>query len=158
MIWTGSKSDLNTFLTYINNIHPTIKFTHLSSNHNVSFLDISISLKDGFLHSDLFTKPTDSHAYLLHNSCHPTHVKRNLPFSLFLRLRRLCSEEEQFKKRCNELERQLYTRGYSRTRTFTACKYESRVHVCHKNTSPGQGILYLQEMHIPNSGELAKGI
>ena len=114
LLWTGSDEDLDTFLDYINTIHPTIKFTHQASRESVSFLDISLSLQDGFLKTDLYTKPTDSHAYLQHSSCHPAHVKRNLPYSQFLRLRRICSDESTFSKRCDELETHLYARGYSR--------------------------------------------
>ena len=114
LLWVGSEEELERFLEFLNEIHPTIKFTHSCSNDQISFLDISISLKNGFLSTDLFTKPTDSHAYLLYSSCHPPHVKKNLPFSQFLRLRRICSEEPQFKKRCNELEKYLKVRGYSK--------------------------------------------
>ncbi|XP_070189013.1 uncharacterized protein [Littorina saxatilis] len=114
MLWTGTDDDLDTFLKHINSLHPTIKFTHHSSLERVSFLDISVSLKDGYLQTDLYSKPTDSHAYLCQNSCHPAHVKRNLPYSQFLRLRRLCSEEEQFQQRCDEMERQFFARGYSK--------------------------------------------
>ncbi|KAK7091582.1 hypothetical protein V1264_009246 [Littorina saxatilis] len=111
MLWTGTDDDLDTFLKHINSLHPTIKFTHHSSLERVSFLDISVSLKDGYLQTDLYSKPTDNHAYLCQNSCHPAHVKRNLPYSQFLRLRRLCSEEEQFQQRCDEMERQFFCQG-----------------------------------------------
>ena len=41
-------------------------------------------------------KPTDSHSYLLHSSSNPSHVKNPIPFSQFLRLRRLCSDDADF--------------------------------------------------------------
>ena len=65
--------------------HPTIKFT--SSTDQLPFLDILISLKDGFLKTDIHTKPIDSHAYLPSSSCHPRHVVNNIPYSQFLSLR-----------------------------------------------------------------------
>jgi hypothetical protein len=114
LLWMGTDEELASFMEFINSFHPTIKFTHQSSSEKVSFLDISISLENGFLQTDLFTKPTDSHAFLCQHSCHPTHVKRNLPYSQFLRLRRLCSEENRFQQRCDEMERHLYARGYSK--------------------------------------------
>ena len=40
-------------------------------------------------------KPTDSHSYLLYSSSHPSHVKNSIPYSQFLRLRRLCSEDSE---------------------------------------------------------------
>lgn len=113
--WTGSDEDLQNFLDFINTVHSTIKFTHSVSSNMVSFLDIAISFKNRYLCIDLYSKPTDSHAYLRFNSCHHFHVKKNLPFSQFLRMRRLCSSEENFEKRCNELAKELCNRGYSKT-------------------------------------------
>ena len=42
----------------------------------------------------LYTKPTAEHQYLLHSSCHPLQTKRAFPFSLALRIRRICSSNE----------------------------------------------------------------
>ena len=55
----------------------------------------------------LYTKPTDEHQYLLRSSCHPLHTKRAFPFSLALRIQRICSSNEMFKLRCNEHKRNL---------------------------------------------------
>ena len=88
MIWTHSLDDLQTFTTYLNNIHPTIKFTSNHSFTPIPFLDVSVSLCNGTITTDLCTKATDKHQYLLQSSCHPKHTKRAIPFSLTLRLRR----------------------------------------------------------------------
>ena len=96
LIWIGSDEDLQISLDFINTVHPTIKFTNSVSSNIVSFLDIAISLKNGYFCTDLYSKPTDSHAYLRLNSCQPSHVKKNLPFSHLLRMTRLCSSEEIF--------------------------------------------------------------
>ena len=111
-LWTDSEANLNSFFSFLNNSHPSIKFTMDHSLTNLPFLDISISLKDGFLHTDLYTKPTDSHAYLPATSCHPSHVIRNIPYSQFLRLLRLCSDRTVFNSRCKTLETWLLERGY----------------------------------------------
>ena len=42
----------------------------------------------------LYTKPTAEHQYLLRSSCHPLQTKRAFPFSLALRIRRICSSNE----------------------------------------------------------------
>ena len=46
MIWTEGLENLNTFVTYLNNLHPTIKFTSNHSLTNVPFLDVMVSIKD----------------------------------------------------------------------------------------------------------------
>ena len=92
MIWTEGLDNLNIFIDYLNNIHSTIKFTSSHSSTNIPFLDVSVSLtNDGSISTDLYTKPTDKHQHLLYSSCHPLHTKKAIPFSLALRLRRICS-------------------------------------------------------------------
>ena len=114
MIWTRSVQDLNTFTSFLNDIHPTIKFTCDHSFTSIPFLDVNVSLRNGKIVTDLYTKPTDKHQYLLHSSCHPIHTKRAIPFSLALRLRRICSTNETFTLRTNELIDYLHKRGYNR--------------------------------------------
>ena len=116
MIWTEGEDNLKTFIIYINSIHPTIKFTHEysnSSNQSLSFLDVQVNLNNNQIQTDLHTKPTDKHQYLLKSSCHPAHTKRTIPFSLALRLRRFCSTDHFFNKHCYELINFLALRGYS---------------------------------------------
>ena len=112
VIWTEGSDKLKIFVDYLNNLHPTIKFTCSHSLTNVPFLDVMVSLKDGLIHTDLYTKPTDKHQYLLISSCHPTHTKRAIPYSLALRLRRICSDSDTYKQRSQELINYLINRGY----------------------------------------------
>ena len=74
-----------------------------------------VSVKDGSIETELYTKPTDKHQYLLVSSCHPQHTKRSIPFSLALRLRRICSNPDNYKLRTNELVDYLANRGYDKT-------------------------------------------
>ena len=61
-----------------------------------------------------YPKPTDKHQDLLHSSCHPVHTKCAIPFSLALRLRLICTNNETFILRTNQLIDYLYKRGYNR--------------------------------------------
>ena len=94
-------------------MHPTIKFTAEWSKTSINFLDVTVSLTEGVIETDLYVKPTDSHQYLQSSSCHPFHCKKGIPYSQALRLNRICSETSSFDKRCNDLERFLLERGYS---------------------------------------------
>ena len=113
MIWTHTEQDLLSFTSYLNSIHPTLKFTSNHSSKSLPFLDVNVVHNNGTIETDLYTKPTDKHQYLLHSSCHPHHTKRAIPFSLFLRLRRICSSSETFTLRTNELKTYLNKRGYN---------------------------------------------
>ena len=115
MIWTEGLDNLQIFIDYLNNIHSTIKFTSSHSSTNIPFLDVSVSLtNDGSISTDLYTKPTDKHQHLLYSSCHPLHTKRSIPFSLALRLRRICSTDATFHTRTAQLTTYLLKRGYNR--------------------------------------------
>ena len=58
-------------------------------------------------------KPTDSHSYLLYSSSHPSHVKNSIPYSQFLRLRRLCSEDSDFSLKSEKMCEFFDRSGYS---------------------------------------------
>ena len=84
MIWTAGPDKLKIFVDYLNNLHSTIKFTcsHLPSN--IPFLDVMVSVKNGSIKTDLYTKTTDKDQNLLVSSCHPQHTKRAIHFSIAL--------------------------------------------------------------------------
>ena len=103
MIGTEGSDNLKIFIDYLNNIHPTIKFTSSHSYTNVPFLHVNVSLNNGNIYTDLYTKPTDKHQHLLFSSCHPLHTKKSHIISLALRLRRICSTYETFKTRATSL-------------------------------------------------------
>ena len=94
-------------------MHPTIKFTAEWSKTSINFLDVTVSLIEGVIETDLFINPTDSHQYLQSSSCHPFHCKKGMPYSQAVRLNRICSETNSFDKRCDDLERFLLERRYS---------------------------------------------
>lgn len=127
MLWTGTEEELLQFFEFINGYHTTIKFTMNHSTDSVSFLDVLISLKNGYLQTDLFSKPTDTHAYLHSTSCHPRHMVKNIPYAQFLRLRRLCSDSNIFHSRCEEMEQNFIKRGYKREVLTEARAKASRI-------------------------------
>ena len=65
MKWTHGPDSLEDFLQRANRFHPTIKFTEEVSNEEHIFLDTKSCLVDGRIVVDLYTKPTDTHQYLL---------------------------------------------------------------------------------------------
>ena len=104
------------FLEHINKQHPFIKFTatYDQETKTIPFLDMSIKLdQSGQFETDLFKKETAKCQYLLPSSCHPGHITRNIPYSLAYRLRRICSNEDQFEIRLQELKNDLLSRNYN---------------------------------------------
>ena len=61
---------------------------------------------------DLYKKPTDRNQYLLPSSCHPKQVTKNIPYSLALRIVRICSKTLARDKRLSELKQMLLDPNY----------------------------------------------
>ena len=64
------------------------------------------------IETNLYTKPTDSHDYVLYNSAHPQRCKDSIPYSQFLRIRRICSNIDDFDTNVVMLGRHFLKRGY----------------------------------------------
>ena len=101
--WIGAtsstKEELTQFITAVISFHPALKYTWEIFDTSLAFLDIKISIEGNGLCTSVYYKPTDSHSYLLYSSSHPSQVKNSIPFSQFLRLRRLCSDDSDFSEK-----------------------------------------------------------
>ena len=111
-LWTHGEEALKEFIDDLNTAHSTIKFTSEWSHVQIHFLDVLVSLKDGVLSTDLYTKETDTHQYLHASSCHPWHCKAAIPYSQALRIRRICSSDNAFRRHLDNLHSHLVHRGY----------------------------------------------
>ena len=103
---------VNRFIPSVNSFHPALKYTWEISETSLAFLDIKVSISGNGLCTSVHYKPTDSHSYLLHSSSHPSHVKNSIPYSQFLRLRRLCSDDSDFSNKSKEMCTFFEKRGY----------------------------------------------
>ena len=75
--------------------------------NSIPFLDTSLSIENGKIDVDLYKKETDRNQYLLRESCHPAGVTASIPFSLGLRIVRICTKPVNRDKRLNELKQVL---------------------------------------------------
>ena len=113
MVWTHGGEQLNKFVQYLNNIHPTIKFTYECSKEEIDFLDTTVKiLPDRSLYTTLYNKPTDTHLYLHYHSAHPHSVTTNGPFGQFLRVRRICTLNSDYQINGQKLIKYYLDRGY----------------------------------------------
>ena len=113
MIWTHGLDELQKFIKYLNEIHPKIKFTHEQSEQSIDFLDTTVKIDSNRqLYTTLFERPTDTHLYLHHTSVHhkPCHTKG--PYGQFLRIRRICTKNEDFITHGLEMIQHYLNRGY----------------------------------------------
>ena len=111
-LWQQGLPALHQFTDYINSLYPTIKFELVFSERELHVLDLTLYLIDGFIRTDVYSKPTDSHLYLPPSSCHPRHVFKAIPFGVATRLKRNCSDETFLAKRTAEYKGYLLNQGY----------------------------------------------
>ena len=121
-LWRGSEEELIQFVEYLNSYHPTIKFkckkevNFSFTTRKVDFLDTTVWIdEDGFLQTTLYSKPSRVVQYLLPSSSHPSHITRNIPYSLGYRLKRIESTQELFESNLTKLGEELLTRGYDQS-------------------------------------------
>ena len=68
--------------------------------------------EEGQLRTELFVKPTDRTRYLHKDSDHPQHVKNGIAKGQARRLRRICSEDGDYRKHAERVKQKLMSRGY----------------------------------------------
>ena len=122
MIWSGGNETLDKFLTFAQEFSKSrkmksvIKFEINKSDEKVNFLDVTVGIKNGSLCTSLFSKPTDAHLYLNYSSNHPKHVLKNIPKGQFVRIRRICSDTEDYVKSSKQLSQFFIKRGFESTK------------------------------------------
>lgn len=99
IITTLEKSTIDCILSKLNTFHSAFKFTHEISDSKLHFLDVLIINNNGFIETDIYSKPTDSYNYLHFYSHHPRHTKRNIPYCLAQRINKIvsCSTTKNFR-------------------------------------------------------------
>ena len=132
MLWKGPKNHLEDFLSYLNEIHPSIKFEWKISKKQVSFLDCDVIRYNNRLKTDVHQKPTDCHPYLDYTSAHPFHFKSSIPYSQALRLRRICKDNNVLKERIKQYTNYFVACGYKRS--FVKKEMERVLEVRRKDT------------------------
>ena len=81
-IFTNWEDKLHEVLTFMNAVHPTIKFTFKFYKISIDFLDTTIHIaQGGKLFSKVYTKPTDTFSLLDFKSNHPVERKLSIIYS-----------------------------------------------------------------------------
>lgn len=119
LLWSGSMEGLQAFISKINDIHPSIKFTHTASCEEIQFLDLVIYKGERFRTSNIldircYTKPTETWCYLERESCHSPSVFRGFIKGELIRYARNSNNRESYEAKKNIFTKKLQARGYSK--------------------------------------------
>lgn len=111
--WLGNEETLLEFDRWLNELDHHLKFTLEHSVESTVFLDLRVSTAGKCIETSMYSKSSDSHAYLMPTSCHPTHICKNIPKGVMKRVKRNCSNEVACELAFEEYKQYLSTRGYS---------------------------------------------
>ena len=112
-IWDYGEIELEKWLHHLNTYHRTIKFTSEWSKQKVHFLDTTVRKTcTNKLETDLYQKPTDRNNYLHYTSAHPVKSKDSIPYSQFLTIKRICTNDEDSERHIKRNTTNFMERGY----------------------------------------------
>lgn len=142
MIWDGTLDGLNKLLQDLNDRHPTIKFTHTTSDQEATFLDITVYkgprfLKDNRVDVKPHFKATNRFQYLHFNSSHPRHTFTGIVKGELTRILRASSDKETYTSNASKLLTKFRSRGYP-TNLLTRIRREVSFNTRGEKLQPAQ--------------------
>ena len=136
MIFIGTTKQFQSMKDFMNNLHPTIKFTFEHSTQKISFLDMKIHIgADRKLLTTLYRKPTDCAALLHFHSNRSFKCKESIVFSQILRYNFLIADDNALQKELDSLTISLLARKYPLeviTRNISKAFLHSRYTLLHR--------------------------
>ena len=105
--------DLENFISLVCNFHSTLQFEYQITSTYLSFPDITLQIIDNHITTSTFYKETDSHSHLHNDSSNNRKCITSIPFSELLHLLCLCSDNEEFKTKSNEMSTFFFDYNYS---------------------------------------------
>ena len=139
MIWPHSETELDRFLSHMNEANESIKFTHEKSLEEIVFLDVAVYKRPDentmnndqvhTLHTKTHIKPTNKQLYVYKNSHHPPGAGKGIIIGEAIRFLRTNSEFKHFSDIMMKHKRNLAKRGYNKTeinRHLTKIKFSMR--------------------------------
>jgi hypothetical protein len=111
VLWPHGRDSLSSFISFLNSSF-SVSFTSSVSDSLITFLDINIQIKDNKFITSVHKKPTNHDQYLHFHSCHPSHTKRSIPYSLSIRGHRICNNDHYLKEYTDNLHATLKKRQY----------------------------------------------
>ena len=119
--WLG---DEHNFISCINVVHPTLKFTHEWSKTEINFLDLTLYKGERHKNTQIldikcFSKPCDTFQYPSRDSSHPNSCFLGMVKGEAIRYIRNSSSETEYEQKLDFFISKLLTRGYKKSEVLT---------------------------------------
>ena len=104
MVWIKSESELRHFMNKINEKHQSAKFDIKFSKGSTEFLDTLVYVDSkNRLQTTIYKKPTDCQNFLRAKSAQPFSLKKSIPYSQALRIKRVCLTSVEYREHYQDL-------------------------------------------------------
>lgn len=124
-IWSGPRDAIPDL--FKETTDENIRLTFVIGGRHLEALDLNIHIEDpGTIRLTLFRKPTDGHQFVHYGSDHPEHIKRSLPYSQLLRLKRNNTTQTDYERDAATLIDRFRQRGYPRNLLLEALRKAER--------------------------------
>ena len=141
VVWQGPQTDFEHFVQQCNKLHPTIKFTSECSETEINFLDMTIHKGTNFqtkhtLDIKMYTKPTNTQAYVHASSFHPGGVGKSIALGESYRALRTNTDKVNFLQQIHKVQNALLSRGYDEKiikPLIRRVRYKDRHTIIHKS-------------------------
>ncbi|XP_022814510.1 uncharacterized protein LOC111348209 [Spodoptera litura] len=157
-IFTGSKADVEQYITYLSSINKNIKFTYeMERDRTLAFLDVKVSVKaDRTLSHSVYWKPTDIGRLLHATSQHHPRFLQSVITSLMDKAYDLC-DSEHLEQEIDYIHEVIRKNGYQikrrcerlKTREQPLVKRQPTYMPYIKGVTNKIGLILLKEYSIP---------
>ncbi|BES87329.1 Hypothetical protein NTJ_00134 [Nesidiocoris tenuis] len=126
-LWRGSVRELDRFQSFMNSVHPSIKFTtEVEESGSINFLDLTIYKENGGLRFKVYRKATHTDMVIHRTSNHPWQHKTAAFRSMVWRALTVPMEQEAFDSEINIIKQVAVNNGYEETMVDTLVKVTRR--------------------------------
>ena len=106
VIWRHGIDEPRKFLSHINSLRESIKFTmEIEADNRIPFLDVMVYRKENQIITSIYRKPTHTDRYLNFKSNHHPRIKAGVIKSLAHRARTICNSKENLDTELVNLQR-----------------------------------------------------
>ena len=109
----GTEEELKNFFNEVYKTHSSIEFDQKYSKSKIEFLEVLVYKDERQrLQTTLFKKKADRQSYVRAKTDRSTSLKKSIPYSQILRVKRVCSKNSEFERNCKVLQELFTKRGY----------------------------------------------
>lgn len=112
IIWNKNDGNIEDIHEILNALSDKLKYTMEIGIPELPFLDVLVKRLGIRIITDIYHKPTDARQYLHYRSCHPRHIKNNVPYNLARRVCTIVSDPVLKSERLKELKYHLTRQAY----------------------------------------------